>query len=119
MPLDTADSMARDGESVHSEKGYATNAEDGESASQKKSFKEQVWEFERGIIKAALEETGGSVTRAAKKLGLTHQGLCYIINYRHKELLGARNPVRIRRTTIIKVKTPQVKKNRSSPKPGS
>jgi hypothetical protein len=42
------------------------------------------------------------VTRAAKILGLTHQGLCYIINHRHKSLLTARAPIRVRRKSVMK-----------------
>jgi hypothetical protein len=49
-----------------------------------------------------LEEANGSVTRAARTLGLTHQGLCYIINHRHKSLLSARAPIRVRRKSVIK-----------------
>jgi transcriptional regulator with GAF, ATPase, and Fis domain len=41
---------------------------------EKKSFNERVWEVERGIIAEALAEAGGSVTRAARALKLTHQG---------------------------------------------
>ena len=66
------------------------------------SFGEQVHQRESELIKAALVEAGGSVTRAARILGLTHQGLCYIINHRHKDLLAARAPIRIRRKSIIK-----------------
>ena len=44
----------------------------------------------------------GSVTRAARTLGLTHQGLCYIINHRHQSLLSARAPIRVRRKPVIK-----------------
>jgi DNA-binding NtrC family response regulator len=68
---------------------------------EKKSFNERVLEFERGIIAEALEEAGGGVTKAARALGLTHQGLCYIINHRHKELLTKRAPIRIRRRSIM------------------
>ena len=60
---------------------------------QRKSFQERVREFEHGIIAEALEEAGGGVTKAARALGLTHQGLCYIINHRHKELLTKRAPI--------------------------
>ena len=67
-----------------------------------KSFHEQVREFEREIIAEALAEVGGGVTRAAKNLGLTHQGLCYIINVRHPDLLALRSPLRIRRSTGAK-----------------
>jgi transcriptional regulator with GAF, ATPase, and Fis domain len=71
------------------------------ATTEKKSFNERVWEFERGIIAEALAEAGGSVTRAARALQLTHQGLCYIINHRHKELLAERAPIRIRRRSIM------------------
>jgi tetratricopeptide (TPR) repeat protein len=67
-----------------------------------RSFEEQVHRCESDLIKAALDDARGSVTRAAKALGLTHQGLCYIINHRHKELLTARAPIRVRRKSIIK-----------------
>jgi tetratricopeptide (TPR) repeat protein len=66
------------------------------------SFGQQVHQRESELINAALVEAGGSVTRAARILGLTHQGLCYIINHRHKDLLVARAPIRVRRKSIIK-----------------
>ena len=66
------------------------------------SFEHEVHQRESELIKTALDESNGSVTRAARLLGLTHQGLCYIINHRHKQLLGARAPIRIRRKSIIK-----------------
>lgn len=66
------------------------------------SFEQEVHNRESELIKAALDEANGSVTRAARMLGLTHQGLCYIINHRHQQLLGARAPIRIRRKSIIK-----------------
>src|SRR5690242_8701332 len=40
-------------------------------------FAEEVRKCESALIKQALEEANGSVTRAARILGLTHQGLCY------------------------------------------
>ena len=66
------------------------------------SFEQEVHKRESELIKTALDEANGSVTRAARQLGLTHQGLCYIINHRHKQLLGARAPIRIRRKSIIR-----------------
>jgi transcriptional regulator with GAF, ATPase, and Fis domain len=66
------------------------------------SFEQEVHKRESDLISAALAEAGGSVTRAARLLGLTHQGLCYIINHRHKDLLGERAPIRVRRKSIIK-----------------
>lgn len=66
------------------------------------SFEQEVHKRESELIRSALETAGGSVTRAARLLSLTHQGLCYIINHRHKDLLGARAPIRVRRKSIIK-----------------
>ncbi len=65
-------------------------------------FEQQVGQFESTLIRQALEEANGSVTRAARTLGLTHQGLCYIINHRHQSLLSARAPIRVRRKPVIK-----------------
>jgi transcriptional regulator with PAS, ATPase and Fis domain len=69
----------------------------------RKSFQARLRDFEHDIIAEALKETGGKVTRAAKNLGLTHQGLCYLINHRHKDLLAARTPIRVRRKSIMRI----------------
>lgn len=66
------------------------------------SLEEEVLRFEGDLIKQALEKAGGSVTRAARLLGTTHQGLAFIINGRQKSLLSARKPVRPRRRSIIR-----------------
>ncbi|HKP39336.1 MAG TPA: tetratricopeptide repeat protein [Pyrinomonadaceae bacterium] len=66
------------------------------------SFEEEVRRCESTLIREALDEANGSVTRAAKILGLTHQGLCYIINHRHRSLLDARAPIRVRRKSVMK-----------------
>jgi tetratricopeptide (TPR) repeat protein len=66
------------------------------------SFEEEVHKRESELIRYALDDARGSVTRAARSLGLTHQGLCYIINHRHQQLLTARAPIRVRRKSIIK-----------------
>jgi tetratricopeptide (TPR) repeat protein len=66
------------------------------------TFEQQVRQFESTLIRQALEDANGSVTRAARTLGLTHQGLCYIINHRHQSLLSARAPIRVRRKSVIK-----------------
>jgi tetratricopeptide (TPR) repeat protein len=68
------------------------------------SFEDEVHKRESELIRHALDKASGSVTRAARLLGLTHQGLCYIINHRHQQLLTARAPIRVRRKSIIKKK---------------
>ena len=66
------------------------------------SLEEEVLRYERDLIKRALETSGGSVTRAARQLGITHQGLAFILNGRHKSLLSARKPAKPRRRSIIR-----------------
>ncbi len=66
------------------------------------SLEEQVLHYEGNLIKQALEASDGSVTRAARMLGVTHQGLAFILNGRHKSLLTARKPVKRRRRSIIR-----------------
>jgi DNA-binding protein Fis len=63
---------------------------------------EVVHDFEARLIEQALEEARGSVTKAARLLGLTHQTLGTILNTRHKSLAGKRTPVRRRLRSIFR-----------------
>jgi tetratricopeptide (TPR) repeat protein len=56
----------------------------------------EVLKFEASLIRQALAEANGSVTRAAKALRMTYQGLAYVIGSRQKDLLQERSPVRRR-----------------------
>lgn len=61
------------------------------------------------FIQMALEDSGGSVTKAAALLGLPgHQSLNFILHRRHPELLNARSPIKPRRRSIIKEISSQV-----------
>lgn len=62
-----------------------------------------VHELEARLISRALDESGGSVTRAAKILGLRHQTFLSMLNTRHQSLLEKRTPAEKRRRSIIKV----------------
>lgn len=66
------------------------------------SLDELVLDYEGDLIRRALESSGGSVTRAARSLGITHQGLAFILNGRHRNLLSVRTPVKPRRRSIIR-----------------
>jgi len=66
------------------------------------SLEAEVHRYEANLIRQALEVSGGSVTRAARLLGVTHQGLAFILNGRHKDLLSIRTPVKKRRRSIIR-----------------
>lgn len=63
---------------------------------------EAVHDFEARLIEQALEEARGSVTKAARLLGLTHQTLGTILNTRHKSLAAKRTPMRRRLRSIFK-----------------
>jgi tetratricopeptide (TPR) repeat protein len=67
-----------------------------------RSLEEEVLRYEGELIQHALEKVGGSVTRAARMLGITHQGLAFILNGRHRSLLTVRTPVRRRRKSIFR-----------------
>jgi hypothetical protein len=58
-------------------------------------------ELEARLIGQALEEAEGSVTRAAKLLGLKYQTFTTILNTRHKRLLKKRTPAKKRKRSII------------------
>jgi DNA-binding NtrC family response regulator len=66
------------------------------------SLDAEVLRYESSLIRQALEMAGGSVTRAARLLGVTHQGLAFILNGRHSDLLSIRTPVKRRRKSIIR-----------------
>jgi tetratricopeptide (TPR) repeat protein len=60
-------------------------------------FHRKLLETERQMITKALAQTNGRVTHAARLLGLSYQGLAYMIDARHKDLLKARSPKRARK----------------------
>jgi tetratricopeptide (TPR) repeat protein len=72
------------------------------TVSREASLDEQVLRYEAEVIKRALEIAEGSVTRAARLLGVTHQGLAFILNGRQKDLLPSRKPAKPRRRSIIR-----------------
>ena len=61
-----------------------------------RSLNEETQSLEHNLIKHALEMTEGSVTRAAKALGISYQELNYMLETRHKDLFRLRAPVRRR-----------------------
>lgn len=72
------------------------------------SLHETLRRHEARFIQMALEDTGGSVTKAAALLGLPgHQSLNFILHRRHPELLNARRPIRPRRRRVFKLINPQ------------
>jgi transcriptional regulator with GAF, ATPase, and Fis domain len=60
------------------------------------SLPTEVLKFEANLIRQALAQANASVTRAAVLLGMSYQGLAYVIGSRHKDLLKERSPVRRR-----------------------
>ena len=66
------------------------------------SFYSAVHELEARLIEQALEMEAGSVSRAARRLGLKHQSLSHMLKARHKKLMGKRTPPERRLRSIIK-----------------
>jgi transcriptional regulator with GAF, ATPase, and Fis domain len=61
-----------------------------------------VHDLEARLIEQALEEAGGSITKAARLLGVRHQTLGSMLRTRHKRLLKKRTPTEKRLRSIIK-----------------
>ncbi len=66
------------------------------------SFYGAVHEMEASLIEQALEMESGSVSRAARRLGMKHQSLSHMLKARHKHLMGKRTPPERRLRSIIK-----------------
>lgn len=63
---------------------------------------EVVCAYEAAFIREALEAEGGVVTRAAARLGLSHQTLIEMLKGRHQELSALRTPARKRRESLMR-----------------
>jgi len=67
------------------------------------SFNDAVLRYEAHIIKLALRDSGGAVTRAAHLLGFKHhQSLISLLNGRHKALRFGPKPIAPRRRSIMR-----------------
>lgn len=69
---------------------------EGEQFLSSGGLKETKESLEHDAIKLALETAKGSVTHAARNLGISFQALTYMLKTRHKDLLTKRSPVRPR-----------------------
>ena len=58
--------------------------------------------MEARFIERALEEAEGSVSRAAKLLGMKHQSLIHLLRTRHQQFADKRTPATKRKRSIIK-----------------
>ena len=66
-----------------------------------RTLSEEVNSYEHELIKRALENAQGSVTHAARSLGISYQALGYMLETRHKALLNERTPPRRRMRKIL------------------
>ena len=62
-----------------------------------RKLSEEVRALEHNLIKHALDATEGSITFAARNLGMSYQALTYMLETRHQDLLPERTPVRHRK----------------------
>ena len=66
------------------------------------SWKQVMRRFEAHFIRLALRDAGGSITEAARLLGITHhQSLSAVLHKRHKNLLHARSAIVPRKRRLI------------------
>lgn len=68
------------------------------------ALKDAVHKYEKEIIRQALRNCEGSVTRAARLLGVTYQSLIYLLENRHRDLLLERRPAVPRGKSAFKKK---------------
>jgi len=66
------------------------------------TFHGAVHEFEAKFIEQALEEAGGSVTKAARLLGISYQSLITLLDTRHGRLYKKRTPPKRRKRSILR-----------------
>lgn len=67
------------------------------------TLEQELFHFKARLVKRALDQAGGSITGAARQLGLTHQGLRYILDNPLSKTLGfSPPPKRVRRKSLIK-----------------
>jgi len=66
------------------------------------SFYGAIHELEARLIEQALELEGGSITRAARRLGMKRQTFSQMLTMRHKNLFDKRTPPEKRLKSIIK-----------------
>lgn len=87
------------GRKVFSTSRGELNTQDAAQAIRNKTchLQTEVLKFEEGLIRQALTQADGRLTRAASHLTMSYQALAYIIGSRHKDLLDERSPVRRRR----------------------
>jgi tetratricopeptide (TPR) repeat protein len=82
---------------VFSMVGTEPIAEDADALLNKPlDFEQEKLKAEKAMIKRALAQVNGSLTRAAMLLSMTYQKLGYILETRHRDLLKERTPVRRR-----------------------
>lgn len=77
--------------------GQHLASDDARSLPAGRAFADEIKRFEHDLIKHALDDSQGSVTRAAQSLGISYQSLIYMVETRHKDLLTARTPAIRRR----------------------
>jgi tetratricopeptide (TPR) repeat protein len=59
-------------------------------------FNQELLRYENALIRRALAQVNGSLTRAAANLSMSYQKLAYIMETRHQDLLKERTPIRRR-----------------------
>ena len=70
------------------------------------NLQSEVLKFEASLIRQALTQANAGITRAAGLLGMSYQGLAYVIGSRHQDLLKERSPIRRRARKVEQEESP-------------
>lgn len=68
------------------------------------TLRDVIHRYEKEIIRQALRNSEGVITRAASLLGMSYQTLSHMLKNRHRDLLLERTPARPRKRSIVKKK---------------
>ena len=71
-------------------------------AKRRGTLSEVVRQYEHDVIERALEYAEGSVSHAARLLGISYQTLAYMLQHKHKDLMPKRTPIIRRQKSVMR-----------------
>jgi tetratricopeptide (TPR) repeat protein len=66
------------------------------------TLRELMYQYEKKLLRQALQRAGGRVSQAARLLGVSHQTLIYMLEHLHRDLLIERTPKARRKRSVVK-----------------
>jgi tetratricopeptide (TPR) repeat protein len=100
--LQTLQRLLKAANQVLSAGSDSERASEKPEASRQGTLREVIRNYEREIIRQALHQSEGSITHAARLLGISYQALSNLLQGRHRDLLHERKPAKPRKRSIMK-----------------